>query len=67
MLNPSPTDSVSLYLNVATVAALPTKCSRHNTPSRAHAITKLVKGCSTGQNEVFVVSENAPDFVVDIF
>ena len=35
-LSPAPTDIRSLYLNVATIAALPTKCSRHNTPSRAH-------------------------------
>ena len=55
MLNPSPTDSVSLYLNLATVAALPSKCSRHNTPSRAHSITKLVKSCSAGQPETIVV------------
>lgn len=33
-LHPSPTDTCSLYLNLATVAALPVKCSRHNTPSR---------------------------------
>ena len=33
-LNPAPTDSVSLYMNLATVAALPVKVSRHNTTSR---------------------------------
>lgn len=33
-LHPSPTDTCSLFLNLATVAALPVKCSRHNTPSR---------------------------------
>lgn len=42
-LHPSPTDTCSLYLNVATIGALPIKCSRHNTPSRAHSITKLVQ------------------------
>ncbi|XP_017144420.1 probable aminopeptidase NPEPL1 [Drosophila miranda] len=42
-LHPAPTDKVSLYLDVATVASLPLKASRHNTASRAHAITRLVK------------------------
>ncbi|EDV42641.1 uncharacterized protein Dana_GF18094, isoform A [Drosophila ananassae] len=42
-LHPAPTDKVSLYLDSATVAALPLKASRHNTASRAHAITRLVK------------------------
>jgi len=54
-LNPSPTDSVSLYLNMATVAALPTKVSRHNTNSRAHSITKLVKTHSVGSTESVVI------------
>lgn len=55
-LHPSPTDTCSLYLNLATVAALPTKCSRHNTPSRSHAVTRLVQSCSVGVNESIVVS-----------
>lgn len=42
-LHPSPTDFCPLYLDLATIAALPIKCSRHNTGSRAHAITRLVK------------------------
>ncbi|KAK4885658.1 hypothetical protein RN001_001929 [Aquatica leii] len=54
-LHPSPTDTCSLYLNLATVAALPTKCSRHNTPSRSHAITRLVQNCSVGVNESIVI------------
>ena len=37
------TDSSYLYSNRVVVARLPTKCSRHNTTSRAHAITKVVK------------------------
>lgn len=61
-LNPSPTDTVSLYLNQARVAALPNKCSRHNTPSRGHAVTKIVKACSTGQSENVVVSCNAQQY-----
>ncbi|XP_076035523.1 putative aminopeptidase NPEPL1 granny smith protein [Oratosquilla oratoria] len=54
-LQPSPTDSCSLYLNLATVAALPIKCSRHNTPSRAHSITKIVKTHSVGAEEYIVL------------
>lgn len=40
-LHPSPTDYCPLFLDVATIAALPTKTSRHNTPSRAHSVTAL--------------------------
>uniref|UniRef100_A0AA50HZI9 Aminopeptidase NPEPL1 n=1 Tax=Euphausia superba TaxID=6819 RepID=A0AA50HZI9_EUPSU len=54
-LQPSPTDSCPLYLNLATVAALPIKCSRHNTPSRAHSITKCVKTHSSGADECIVI------------
>ncbi|XP_044264369.1 probable aminopeptidase NPEPL1 [Tribolium madens] len=54
-LHPSPTDSCSLYLNLATIAALPVKCSRHNTPSRAHAITRLVQSCTVGLDESIVI------------
>ncbi|XP_078228143.1 putative aminopeptidase NPEPL1 isoform X2 [Callithrix jacchus] len=44
-LNPNPTDSCPLYLNYATVAALPCRVSRHNSPSAAHFITRLVRTC----------------------
>ncbi|XP_014661984.1 PREDICTED: probable aminopeptidase NPEPL1 [Priapulus caudatus] len=54
-LHPSPTDSCALYLNVATVAALPLKCSRHNTPSRSHFITKIVKSLTGSGDEYIVV------------
>lgn len=54
-LHPTPTDMCPLYLNFAHVAALPTKCSRHNTPSRAHALTKLVKNLTVGTNQYFVI------------
>jgi probable aminopeptidase NPEPL1 len=54
-LSPQPTDSVSLYINMATVAALPTKVSRHNTNSRSHSITKIVKTCSAGGNECIAI------------
>ncbi|CAL8070159.1 unnamed protein product [Orchesella dallaii] len=49
-LNPSPTDSIPLYLNNATLIGLPKTCSRHNTPSRAHSLTKLVKTSHVGGN-----------------
>lgn len=55
-LHPSPTDVCPLYLGLATVAALPLKCSRYNSSSRSHAITKLVKSHKTGVNETIVVS-----------
>ncbi|CAG5116274.1 unnamed protein product [Candidula unifasciata] len=54
-LHPSPTDQCSLWLNGATVAALPVKCSRHNTPSRCHSLTKLVKSCLAGGQEYVVI------------
>lgn len=54
-LHPSPTDSCPLWLTNATVAALPTKCSRHNTPSRAHSLTKIVKSCASGGDEYIVI------------
>ena len=53
-LTPTPTD-VSLYMNLATVAALPVKVSRHNTQSRSHSITKLVKSLTSGSTEAVVV------------
>ncbi len=55
-LHPSPTDSCSLWLTNATVAALPSKCSRHNTPSRAHSLTRIIRSCLTGSDEYIVVS-----------
>uniref|UniRef100_A0A4W3J0M9 Aminopeptidase like 1 n=1 Tax=Callorhinchus milii TaxID=7868 RepID=A0A4W3J0M9_CALMI len=47
-LNPNPTDSCPLYLSYATVAALPTRLSRHNTPSAAQFLTRLVRSCLPG-------------------
>ncbi|XP_063815462.1 probable aminopeptidase NPEPL1 isoform X2 [Pseudophryne corroboree] len=44
-LSPNPTDSCPLYLNLATVAALPSRVSRHNSPSAAHFLTRLVRNC----------------------
>lgn len=62
-LHPAPTDTCSLWLNNATVAALPVKCSRHNTPSRAHSLARLVKSCLVGGDEfVVIVCERADVF-----
>lgn len=55
-LHPSPTDCCPLYLDLATIAALPIKCSRHNTSSRSHALTRLVKTHAMNVNESIVVS-----------
>ncbi|KAG8007919.1 putative aminopeptidase NPEPL1 [Nibea albiflora] len=41
-LNPNPTDSCPLYLNHATVAALPSRVSRHNSPSSGHFLSRLM-------------------------
>uniref|UniRef100_A0A0B7AAC1 Cytosol aminopeptidase domain-containing protein n=1 Tax=Arion vulgaris TaxID=1028688 RepID=A0A0B7AAC1_9EUPU len=54
-LHPSPTDQCSLWLNGASIASLPLKCSRHNTPSRCHSLTKLVKSCLAGGQEYVVI------------
>ena len=55
-LHPSPTDSCSLWLNQATVAVLPSKCSRHNAPARPHDLTKVVRSCTSGVDEYIVVN-----------
>lgn len=48
-------DVCPLYLNVATISPLPAKCSRHNAPSRSHAITKCVRSAATSGRDSFVV------------
>lgn len=56
-LNPNPTDSCPLYLNQAAVAALPSRVSRHNSPSSAHFLSRLVRSCLPGgSNRCIVVS-----------
>lgn len=55
-LHPSPTDFCPLYLDLATIAALPIKCSRHNTSSRSHAITRLVKTHTMNVTETILVN-----------
>ncbi|XP_069507160.1 probable aminopeptidase NPEPL1 isoform X2 [Ambystoma mexicanum] len=47
-LTPNPTDNCPLYLNYAVVAALPSKVSRHNSPSAAQFITRLIRNCLPG-------------------
>lgn len=47
-LNPNPTDSCPLYLSHAAVAALPSRVSRHNSPSSAHFLSRLVRTCLPG-------------------
>ena len=37
-------------MNKIQLGVLPSKSSRHNTPSRAHALSKLVSGLSSNQN-----------------
>lgn len=54
-LHPAPTDTCSLYLDLATVAALPLHSSRHNSNSRCHAITKLVKSKTLNISENIVI------------
>lgn len=53
-LCPNPVDSIPLYLNRAVLAALPTKVSRHNTPSRAHFISRIIKASKQPQSIVIV-------------
>merc|ERR1711899_457366 len=58
-------ESVSLYLNKFQLAALPSKCSRHNAPSRPQALTKLVKSLSsnhTGKEACIIVCERKDVF-----
>uniref|UniRef100_A0A674PC22 Aminopeptidase like 1 n=1 Tax=Takifugu rubripes TaxID=31033 RepID=A0A674PC22_TAKRU len=54
-LNPNPTDSCPLYLNHAAVAALPSRVSRHNSPSSAHFVTRLVRSCLPGGSNRCIV------------
>ncbi|XP_020792615.1 probable aminopeptidase NPEPL1 [Boleophthalmus pectinirostris] len=54
-LNPNPTDSCPLYLNMATVASLPARVSRHNSPSAAHFVARLVRSCLPGGNNRCIV------------
>lgn len=58
-LNPNPTDSCPLYLNHATVAALPSRVSRHNSPSAAQFLTRVIRTCLPGGTKrCILVSED---------
>ncbi|XP_022653635.1 probable aminopeptidase NPEPL1 isoform X2 [Varroa jacobsoni] len=54
-LTPSGPDSTPLYLNQASIAQLPSKCSRHNTPTQAHAVTKAIVKHTSGADESLVI------------
>uniref|UniRef100_A0A673LQV6 Probable aminopeptidase NPEPL1 n=1 Tax=Sinocyclocheilus rhinocerous TaxID=307959 RepID=A0A673LQV6_9TELE len=67
-LNPNPTDSCPLYLSFAAVAALPSRVSRHNSPSSAHFLTRLVRTClPAGSNRCIVVSLRLYFFISELF
>ncbi|XP_044746462.1 probable aminopeptidase NPEPL1 [Coccinella septempunctata] len=65
-LHSSLSDSVSLYLNYASIASLPSKCSRHNTTARSHAVTRMVQslasGTDLGLDEYVVIVCEGRDF-----
>jgi len=48
-------DHCPLWLNCATIVSVPSKATRHNTPSRAHSISKFVKSHLPGDSDEFVV------------
>lgn len=66
-LHPSPTDFCPLYLDLATIAALPIKCSRHNASSRGHAITRLVKTHTMNVTESILVGPSIFGFYLYIY
>ena len=56
-LGTSTNGSCALWLNKASVGGIPSDFSRHNTPSRAHALTKLVQSeKKAGKNVTIIVS-----------
>ncbi|XP_010879442.1 probable aminopeptidase NPEPL1 [Esox lucius] len=63
-LNPNPTDSCPLYLSHAAVAALPSRVSRHNSPSSAHFLSRLVRTCLPGGTNrcILIVCERSDVF-----
>ncbi|XP_062401194.1 probable aminopeptidase NPEPL1 [Sardina pilchardus] len=64
VLSPNPTDSCPLYLSQALVASLPPRVSRHNSPSAAHFLSRLVRTCLPAGNTrcILVVCERADVF-----
>ncbi|XP_022185741.2 probable aminopeptidase NPEPL1 isoform X2 [Nilaparvata lugens] len=53
-IHPSSNDTV-LTIHLVTLAALPFKCSRHNSPARPHSLTKIVQSHTSGVDEYIVV------------
>lgn len=66
VLNPNPTDSCPLYLSHAVLAALPARLSRHNSPSAAYFLSRLLRSSlPTGNNRcILVVCERADVFAL---
>ena len=60
-------NTVPLYLHLASLVQLPSKCSRHNTPTQAHALTKAVSKNSSGNDEAFVVIPNLSFLLCELF
>ncbi|XP_073987191.1 probable aminopeptidase NPEPL1 granny smith protein [Rhodnius prolixus] len=54
-LHPNTADTISLYINLATLASLPNKCSRHNSSARPHALAGVIKSNSSGASETIIV------------
>ena len=54
-----------LYQNQVIVARLPTKCSRHNSTSRAHSITKMIKNICFSSSS-FEGAENVPEKIENV-
>lgn len=56
-LGTSSTSRVSLWLNNATLVGIPSVASRHNTPSRAHALCSMVESEAKEGKQAIIVSE----------
>ncbi|MFT7816062.1 putative aminopeptidase NPEPL1 [Arapaima gigas] len=58
------TDVCPLWLNMVTVAVLPPAVSRHNTPSSAHALTRLIQALFSAHcnGHIMVVCEKSAVF-----
>ncbi|XP_037535571.1 probable aminopeptidase NPEPL1 [Nematolebias whitei] len=54
-LNPNSTNSCPMYLNQVVVAALPSRVSRHNSPSSANFVSRLIRSCLPGGNNRSIV------------
>ena len=54
-LSHSSNSSCGLWLNSASVGGLASEATRHNTPSRAHALTKLVQTEKKAGTQVAII------------